>query len=67
MNAKWGKALIVSLAGIVVLAVLNFFVSVQQYRMASFFAKSRDICRPAVLDYFKSAIKVDKYIVHCKH
>ena len=41
MNAKWKKALIASLAGIVVLAVLNLFVSVQQYRMASFFAKNR--------------------------
>jgi hypothetical protein len=35
MNAKWKKALIVSLAGIAVLTILNLFVSIQQYRMAS--------------------------------
>ena len=35
MNAKWKKALIMSLAGIVILTVLNLFLYIQQYRMAS--------------------------------
>jgi hypothetical protein len=39
MNAKWKKALIVSLAGIAVLTTMNLFASIQQYRVGSAWLK----------------------------
>ena len=59
MNAKWKKALIVSLAGIAILTILNLFASIQQYRLASALLKLYEL--PAASNRIENQQNTDPF------